>query len=251
MNAVIVVPCYNEARRLPVERYLAFLDTTDGFSLLFVNDGSRDETLGVLEDLARRRPERVGVLDLEVNGGKAEAVRRGVQRVGDSADLVAFLDADLSTPLEAMVEFRQVFQARPEVELVLGARVRLLGRRIERRQLRHLVGRAFATAASATLSLPVYDTQCGAKMWRPTPVLRAVFDEPFGSRWIFDVELLARYAQAFGWDTGALSARIVELPLTEWREVSGSRLKSGDFARSAADLLAIAWRYRLRGGHDR
>lgn len=245
MKAVIVVPCYNEARRLPAERYVEFLDAEEAFSLLFVNDGSRDETLDVLRALALRRPQRIEVLDLERNGGKAEAVRRGVAHVGDGADLVGFVDADLSTPLSALVPFRQVFLDQPSVELVLGARVRLLGRRIERRQLRHLLGRAFATAASATLSLPVYDTQCGAKMWRPTPILRQVFAVPFGSRWIFDVEMLARYAKAFDWDTGALSARIVEIPLQEWREVSGSRLKSSDFAQSAADLLAIAWKYRL------
>ncbi len=248
MNAVIVVPCYNEARRLPGEQYLAFLRAHGEFSLLFVNDGSRDETLSVLTELAGRS-ERIEVLDLSQNGGKAEAVRRGVVHLGDVPDLVGFLDADLSTPLAALADFREVFLARPEVELVLGARVRLLGRRIERRQLRHLLGRAFATAASATLSLPVYDTQCGAKMWRPTATLQAVFATPFSSRWIFDVELLARYAQAFAWDTGAISARIVEVPLMQWHEVSGSRLKSSDFVQSAADLLALAWRYRVRQRH--
>jgi dolichyl-phosphate beta-glucosyltransferase len=245
MNAVIVVPCYNEARRLPRDQYLDFLEAHDGFTLLFVNDGSRDETLDVLRGLQAERPARVEVLDLERNGGKAEAVRRGVVHVGHDAPLIGFLDADLSTPLEALIDFREVFVSRPEVELVLGARVRLLGRNIERRQLRHLLGRAFATAASATLSLPVYDTQCGAKMWRPTAVLQDVFATPFSSRWVFDVELLARYAQAFGWDTGALSARIVELPLTQWREVSGSRLKPTDFLQSAADLVSIAWKYRV------
>ena len=69
-NTIIVVPCYNESQRLDGEAFLRFADENEGIRFLFVNDGSRDNTLEVLNALAQRHP-RMLVLDLEQNGGKA------------------------------------------------------------------------------------------------------------------------------------------------------------------------------------
>jgi dolichyl-phosphate beta-glucosyltransferase len=243
-ETIIVVPCYNEAKRLDVGAFARFLTESTGTSLLFVDDGSNDDTPIVLERLRAEFPQRVSVYRVERNGGKAEAVRRGVNAaLRQRPAFVGYWDADLATPLDAIAEFRDVLRRRAEVSLVMGSRVPLLGRKIRRKRSRKLIGRAFATAASAVLGVPVFDTQCGAKMFRVTPLTAMLFRERFRSRWIFDVEILARWL-----DNGGTVDAIVELPLERWEDVAGSRLKARDFLVAGLDLAAIGWRYRR--GHS-
>src|SRR3972149_2516570 len=125
-------------------------------------------------DHARRRGGgRIAVVSLEENNGKARAVQLGVLAAFDRhPEFVGFWDADLAAPLTAVQEFMEVFRARPEVEIVLGSRVKLLGRDIRRSLLRHYCGRVFATAASFALGVGVYDTPCGAKIFRAPDTAR-------------------------------------------------------------------------------
>jgi glycosyltransferase involved in cell wall biosynthesis len=230
----IVVPCYNEAERLDTERFREFVG--DGLTrFLFVDDGSSDATGSILTELARSEPERLGLLRLEHNRGKAEAVRRGlIEALKKSPGAVGYWDADLATPLSAIPLLCGVLEERPEVQMVLGSRVRLMGREIERYARRHYLGRVFATAASLILRLPVYDTQCS------TDRLREILQEPFRARWTFDVELLARFL----WSDPAGSLpdplrTIYEYPLPVWRDVGGSKLHVSDYPGAATDLLRI------------
>ena len=164
----LVVPCYNEAGRLPRDAFLAFVRSRPGTVVLFVNDGSTDNTANVLRELADAAGPCVQVLDLPGNRGKAEAVRQGlVAGLDAGAAFVGYWDADLSTPLEAVARFMAIFGRRPQVDIVMGARVQLLGRDVQRRLFRHYAGRVFATAASLALGIRVlHDTQCGAKIFR-------------------------------------------------------------------------------------
>jgi dolichyl-phosphate beta-glucosyltransferase len=245
----IVVPCYNEATRFDVAAFDEFLALPEAraVSFVLVNDGSRDATLGVLQSIAERHAERVRVLDVQPNQGKAEAVRRGMVLATQSNDFAyaGFWDADLATPLDAIAVFVDVFQRLARVDVVFGARVALLGRQIDRTLGRHYAGRLFATAASMVLRLPVYDTQCGAKLFRVNDESRSLFDVPFLSRWIFDVELVARYCRTRNGQTG-----IYELPLDQWRDVGESKVRTIDFVRAIGEMLIIYRTYARPGNRQ-
>jgi glycosyltransferase involved in cell wall biosynthesis len=242
--AAIVVPCYNESRRLPVGEFESFLDTPEqNITIIFVDDGSRDTTRDVLKRIQVGRQDRVLVIGMAQNSGKGEAVRCGIANaLGRGFPYVGFWDADLATPLGATTQLLGVLREHPEFDMVFGARVKLLGRHIERRASRHYLGRVFATAVSLVLQLPIYDSQCGAKLFRATPQMREVFGQPFLSRWIFDVEIVARYIAAMG-SPAAASSRICEYPLDKWADIQGSKLKPFDFAIAACDLARIYWKY--------
>ena len=236
----LVVPCFNEVERLDGGAFLGYLRAHEDVGVLFVDDGSTDGTGDALELVAAQSGGAIEVLVLPENQGKAGAVRQGVlHALRSDPEIVGYLDADLSTPLEAMGELRQLLDADPEVLMVMGSRVQLLGRRIERSRARHYIGRVFATVASTVLGLPVYDTQCGAKLFRVSPLTREIFQEPFLTRWMFDVELIARL------QTKADGRRVVrEHPLMQWLDVAGSKVTFTDGMRAGYDLLRIGRRYR-------
>jgi glycosyltransferase involved in cell wall biosynthesis len=232
---------------MPVSTFEAFLGDASDVSFVFVDDGSNDGTCELLRKLERGAAGRVAIVELPANLGKAEAVRAGVLSAFERQPAyVGFWDADLATPLPVVLEFRSLLDARRDLEMVFGARVVLLGRRIERRAIRHYLGRMAATAISLILGLRVYDTQCGAKLFRATPSVRALFEEPFATRWLFDVEILARFIRSLRGDTDAARDVIYEYPLTEWMDVAGSSLTPADYGKAAVDLLRI-WRRYLRG----
>ncbi|MCG8591475.1 MAG: glycosyltransferase [Proteobacteria bacterium] len=245
----IVVPCYNEAARLPLEQFRAF--RPDGLELqfVFVNDGSTDDTLRVLRALEKSDPQRFSVVDRGSNGGKADAVRLGMlEAFRRGFRYVGYWDADLSTPLEEIPRFVDVLETHPQRDVVFGARVQLLGRSIRRNSRRHYLGRVFATVVSNLLRLRVYDTQCGAKLFRASDETASLFAEPFATNWVFDVEVIARMIASRRANGGPrVSEAIYELPLLSWRDVAGSKVRAGDFLRAPAEIARIYLRYLRRG----
>ena len=242
MQTTIIIPCYNEADRLNKDAFLQFLRNHEEVAFLFVNDGSKDNTLAMLEAFANEH-ENIHYLDVQPNGGKAEAVRRGMLHAVQhlNSDHLGFWDADLATPLYEIDNFLSQMQRR-DFDMVTGLRLMRLGADVKRRPLRHYLGRCFATTASKVLKLPVYDTQCGAKLYKAS-IVPALFSEPFISRWLFDVELLARYRNAFGRDKAIRN--IYEYPVLEWVDVGGSQLKFKNYFYAPYELWKIKKRYSL------
>jgi hypothetical protein len=125
----------------------------------------------------------------------------------------------------------------------MGSRVKRLGSSIDRQLWRHLTGRIFATFASVISRLPVYDSQCGAKLFR-RHAAAIVFREPFVTQWLFDVEILVRLRNRYGLNT-VLQA-VNEVPLKTWIDVGGSKWRVKRLLGIPVDLLKIHLRYNAK-----
>jgi dolichyl-phosphate beta-glucosyltransferase len=242
-STCIVVPCYNEALRLRTEEFVSFAAAEQRLFLYFVNDGSTDDTNTLVHRIVSQMAGRAFCLDLKTNHGKAEAVRQGMIHAARHvpADYFGFWDADLSTPLSQITYLSDGFNHDPSTMAVFGSRVKRLGTEISRNAWRHYLGRVFSTAASLTLGLPVYDSQCGAKIFRKEFVL-PLFNEPFVTSWLFDVEILARLRSLYGAERTMRS--VYEAPLHKWQEVGGSKLRYHHFVKAPIDLFRIHRKYR-------
>ena len=233
----LILPCYNEEQRLPLERCAEFLQANPSARLCFVDDGSADGTRAMLGAFCARHPGAAKVLALPENWGKAGAVRAGMLDFladASAGEYVAFWDADLATPLGESLRFAGILDAHPGLRCVVGSRRPGQGAKIRRNPLRQAVAWGVARLIRVCLRLPVRDTQCGAKMFRRAEVA-GLFGEPFLSRWIFDVEIFKRLRV----DRHTCASAVRELPLAEWHDVAGSKLKFYHGVKIMLDLARI------------
>ncbi len=242
-KVIIIIPCFNEARRLPVEQILSFLNQNANINICLVNDGSNDATGKVIDDAAATCPEQIKTLHLKQNSGKAEAVRQAMlESLADKRfDWFGYWDADLATPLEEINHLLNY--ANGPVKLLMCSRVKRLGATIDRHLHRHFFGRIMATFISCILKLPVYDTQCGAKLIRQEEI-EDLFSENFLAKWLFDVEIIARIQKKYPEDN--VHENILEVPLHKWQDVPGSKLKFKHMLFSLVELLRIHLKYNAR-----
>jgi dolichyl-phosphate beta-glucosyltransferase len=210
----IVVPCFNEEKKLCIDDYNSFLKDHPHCFICFVNDGSTDETDAILKKLSAEFKRNTHVLTLTKNLGKGNAVRKGVEYIlqNKSTKSIGYLDADLATHFHELLRLQNILKSRNDIELVFGSRILTLGNTIHRKRYRHLIGRVIATCISWILNAKIYDTQCGAKVMTKECATH-VFKKPFLSKWLFDVELLKRLQHHHGNLTKTL-----EEPLKYWED---------------------------------
>ncbi|MCB1647247.1 MAG: glycosyltransferase [Pseudomonadales bacterium] len=244
MRTAIVIPCFNEEDRLDLSSLQLLLEEED-VELILVDDGSADGTREKLHSVKDQLGDRVQVTILAENVGKAEAVRKGMNlALALGARHIGYLDADFATPATEMIRLLNTLRHEPAVHAVLGSRWLHMGASIERSSFRHYAGRVFATFASNILRMPVYDTQCGAKVFSVTPLLEASLREPFTSSWAFDVELLGRLRYGCEEVPGYHLREFREVPLKAWRDVRGSKMRLRDMMKATLELFVIGLRLK-------
>jgi glycosyltransferase involved in cell wall biosynthesis len=238
----VVIPCYNEQDRLSSKEFLDFIDSNLGYLLCFVNDGSTDKTLEVLNTLKKGRENNIIVYDCEKNGGKAEAVRQGVLHLANDPqlDYIGYLDADLSTDFKDFDDLVKTIE-NSEFKIVSGSRMSRMGADITKESARKIISKTINLIIRTILGMPFNDTQCGAKIM-DKDIVNLMFKDKFITRWIFDVEIFIRMRKHYG-KKKAISF-ICEQPLKRWIHADGSKLSMKDSVKIVGQLGQIAIHYR-------
>ena len=220
-NLTLVVPVFNESSRWS-DRYWSELADLQMIRLVFVNDGSTDDSQRVLENFNKRR-ENCFLINLSNNVGKAEAIRTGLAwATKRDVDLVGFLDADGAFDL---VEVKEIvllaissFSNALSPNSFWTSRVQLLGNNIQRRQSRHYIGRVIHTIIGFWIKDLPYDSQCGFKIFKSNEDLAHSISRTFRTRWFVDLEMLVRLR--------AINPKyeVKEIPLKNWFDVPNSKI---------------------------
>lgn len=238
----VVIPCYNEETRLQSKEFLSFIHNNIGYKLCFVNDGSKDKTLEVLRNIQNGKENHIIVYDCEKNGGKAEAVRQGMLYMAKefNIDFVGFLDADLSTNFEDYIDLIETIK-KSDFKIVSGSRMSRMGADIYKESSRAIISKTINYIIRKTLGMDFNDTQCGAKVMRKD-IIEEVFDKPFYTKWLFDVEIFMRVRNKYGLEKAKLM--LSEQPLKRWVHMDGSKLSFKDSVKILGQIGQIFFRYR-------
>lgn len=238
----VVIPCYNEEDRLLSEEFSNFVRKNLGYHLCFVNDGSTDNTLEILNTLSIGRESHISVFNCTKNRGKAEAVRQGVLYLTNTSDLdldyIGFLDADLSTSLKDFDDLVETLNTH-SYKIISGSRIERIGADITKQSTRQFISIMVNYAIQRILGMKFKDTQCGAKVMHKD-VVPILFNDQFITRWLFDVEMFIRLKRHYGDKTKTM---IYEQPLKRWIHADGSKLSMKDSLKIGGQLLRIATYY--------
>lgn len=234
MDLSIVIPCFNEERRLPptlaaIRAY--FRRHEIDAELILVDDGSRDGTLSLMRAEAAHHRD-VRVVAVSPNRGKGRAVAEGV-RVA-RGDRILVTDADLSTPIDELGKLQAALERGADV--AIGSRAAPGAREIDQPLHRQLMGKTFNRLVQ-TLLLPGFrDTQCGFKLFRG-PLAHRLFADLLTEGFAFDVEVLVRAVDA--------GCRVEEVPV-RWFNAGASTVAP---LRGSATMLRDLIRLRVRFAH--
>lgn len=228
----IVIPCYNEGLKLvenikKVNKYMNE-NIKEEYEILIINDGSRDDTLKILNE-NQSSFENTKILSYSENKGKGYAVKTGL--LSSSGDYTIFMDADLSTELEAIKKVVDVFENNNEYDIVIANRRMNPDEKEKKGFLRKLLSKGFYIVTFIFTGLKYTDTQCGFKGFK-TSIAKDIAHKQTLERFAFDVEYL--YIAKLN------NYKVKEIPVI-WINDPDSRVKVvRDSIRMFKDILTIS-----------
>lgn len=248
----VVIPAYNEEKRLPVmmNECLNYLegrikqDSSFTYEVILVDDGSKDKTTEVGQSYCKNYGcDKIRILTLAKNRGKGGAVKMGMLR--SRGKLLLFADADGATTFseykKVETSIKKLCSEESDLSEALavscGSRAHLEEESVATRSFfRTILMYGFHTLVWLFAVRGVRDTQCGFKLLtRRTS--RILFNSLHVERWAFDAEML-------------LIAQCLEIPIdevaVEWNEIEGTKLTPVlSWLEMGLDLFIIWLRYTL------
>ncbi|MXN92574.1 glycosyltransferase [Flavobacterium sp. Sd200] len=235
----IIIPCYNEEKRIKKELVISLLQQS-AVDVYLANDGSKDNTLMVLKDIAAVFSDRCFIINYEQNRGKAATIYNAANEIIEKNEYshIGYFDADFSTPVREMLKMLRHLDRKPDL-FITGCRVKLLNTNIDRKLYRHIIGRVIVTIMNFRFKLGVYDTQCGAKIF-PVSIAKTAFSMPFLTSWLFDMEIFIRLKNKGLMHNGQ------EFPLKTWTDVEGSKLSWKTAFKILKEMYLLVANYSIK-----
>lgn len=230
MNLSVVIPAYNEEKRIgnTLTKLVLFLENNsdiENHEIIIVDDGSKDGTISQIP-----QNEKIVILKNEANFGKGYSVKKGVLKARH--DLILFMDSDLATPLRELAPLSQ-FILQGDYDISIASRNIDPSRSIVKQpKYRQWAGSFFPKLVILISGLKFKDTQCGFKLMRKEPA-KKIFSQLTINRFAFDVEMLY-LAKKYGY-------KVAEVPAT-WIDQKGTTVH---FFRDSWRMFRDLWKIRL------
>ncbi len=236
MSFSIIVPAYNEERRLPffLPDLMDFAkQTRECKEVIFVNDGSTDKTLEYIEQYTKDE-KKVKIITYEKNNGKGWAVKQGVDKA--EGDMILFIDADGSIHPN---QIPLMLEKLKTTDIVVGDRSARESK-IEQPFVRRSVGKIFNVYVALLFQSRQLDNLCGFKGFQKN-IAKDLFSNLQSHNWIFDVEIFYKAKQR--------RYKIYRLPIF-WKHKEETKLKPYDPIKMLFQLLLLRYKLLIKDSYS-
>jgi glycosyltransferase involved in cell wall biosynthesis len=216
------------------------LGGNENVHLIFVNDGSNDHSEKLLLEIKSRYPEKLEIVYQEIRTGKAEAIRAGMLRGLNSGaySYFGFIDADLAVPLTDIVLIAEKLKEEHR-NMGFGIRTDVNKINVHRTLIRKAMGNLFKAYLHRILKFHVADSQCGAKVFA-AGIVPALYQAPFQTRWLSDIELLIRYGQCFKLKREDVHTHVTQVPVSKFEDKAHSKFNAIELLRVIRELMIVS-----------